>query len=300
MPLSSEAQALFDHAKQSLPRWLTGGSSSALEWMYSFTEIFDDVRVQGQDWLDITLLDISTGVELDQHALDRGTSRRASETDAALRERLRQITDALTEPALFDGVDAILDGAGSLAQFRVQAYTSSGWNSVFEANDTIVAGGWQTGIYLSVVNNGTNPPTATSVASADNTRLDVTINYSAGVTTRAALEALVGPTIGSFRLATASSSGASVLVAGDAFSNKRFYLSGLVSLRRDRGHFHTDGTCRAFFNRGYRMCNVDRPMGYIFILPFGTTAATANAVSEYLRKNGAGGFIYYAERRLIP
>lgn len=189
MPLSSEAQALFDHAKQSLPRWLTGAASAALEWMYGFTEIMDEVRVQGQDWLDITLLENAVGVELDQHAADRGTSRRVGETDAVLRERLRQITDALTEPALKAGVDAILAGLGTCA---------------------------------------------------------------------------------------------------------------IVCLRRDRGHFHTNGTCTAFFNRGYRMGNEGRPMAYIIILPFGSTEATANAVSEYLRQTGPAGYIYYVERRLVP
>lgn len=108
MSLSSEAQALFDHARQSLPRWLTRGKSAVMEWLHAFTQIMDQARIQGQDWLDITLLEYAAGAELDQHAADRGTSRRANESDATLRNRLRQITDAVTIPALKIAINSIL------------------------------------------------------------------------------------------------------------------------------------------------------------------------------------------------
>lgn len=299
MPLSSEAQALFDHARQSLPRWLTGSANAALEWLYGFTETFEETRVQGQDWLDITLLDNASGAELDQHAADRNTSRRAGETDASLRERLRNISDAVTQPALIIGVDAILDGEGFLAKFETSTHTSTGWNSVLEAYDTLSAGGWQTGITLSMIDNGTNPPTMTEVESQDGKSMAVTINFDSGVTTRAAVEALM-ITGSVFDVLTASDSGASVLTADDAFTDKHFYLSGFVNLRRDRAHMHAAGDSTAFLGRGYRMTRNGRPMGYVFILPYGTTAATASAVSEYLRKNGPGGYVYYVERRLTP
>lgn len=300
MPLSSEAQALFDHAKQSLPRWLTGAASAALEWLYGETEIMDEVRVQGQEWLDITLLENAVGVELDQHAKDRGTSRRVDESDITLRERLRNITDALTEPALQTGVDAILDSQGFLAILKAGTISITGWNTIFKSKFVLSGGGFQTNLYLSMVSNATNPPTMTETISLDGKTCNVTINYSAGVTTRAAVESLVTASGTKIAVLTASSSGATTLAAGDAFANKRFYLSGLVGLRRDRGHFHTNGSCRSFLSRGYRMCNNDRPMGYIFILPYLSTAATASAVAEYLRQTGSAGYIYYVERRLNP
>ncbi len=191
MSLSSEAQALFDHAKNALPRWLTGSANAALEWLYGFTEEFAEIRAQGQDWLDITLIENASGIELDQHAKDRGTTRRENETDPALRIRLRAISDAATEPALIAGVDSILDGLGLGA-------------------------------------------------------------------------------------------------------------SGIVALRRDGAHFQLPGDSTAFLSRGYRIGHVGRPMAYIVILPYGTTEATANAVSEYLRQYGPAGFIYYVERRTSP
>lgn len=95
-----------------LPRWVTAGTSAALEWLYAFVEIFDTVRMQAQAWIDDTYLDNATGRALDQHAKDRGTSRRLNETDATLRQRLRTFEDMVTEPAVVAGVNNILAGAG--------------------------------------------------------------------------------------------------------------------------------------------------------------------------------------------
>lgn len=191
MPLSSEAQALFDHAKQSLPRWLTNGVKAALEWLYAFTDIFDDIRQQAQTWLDLTYILQATGANLDQHAKDRGTSRQFGETDLALQQRLINITDILTEPALITHINTLL------------------------------------------AQNGLGP-------------------------------------------------------------------CGFVSLRRDEGHYHITGHSFAFMSRGYRMGHVARPMAYVVILPFGTTAAIANGVSEYLRQYGPGGYNHYVEIRQDP
>lgn len=294
MSLSSEAQALFDHARQSLPRWLTGAANAALEWLYGFTEVFDEIRVQGQDWIDITYLENATGAELDQHAKDRGTTRRAGESDGALRERIRQITDAVTEPALLVGIDAILDTNGVYALMNVKTHVTTGWTTVFSAYDSIGAGGYQTALTLRMVNDGTNPPTLEASGP------DTIIHYQAGVTTRSAIETLVTSSSGLFYVSTASASGASVLQAGDAFGPKNFVLGAIVALRRDRGHYHTNGSCRAFLNRGYRMTTEGRPMAYIVILPFGIVAAVATSVAEYLRQYGPGGYQYYVERRLNP
>lgn len=108
MPLTAEQQALFDHARKALPRWLTRGKTAVLEWLHAYTQLFDDARAQGQTWLNVTYIDSATGSDLDQHALDRGTVRRAGETDATLRSRLKNITDVVTEPALKDAVDTLL------------------------------------------------------------------------------------------------------------------------------------------------------------------------------------------------
>lgn len=191
MALSAEAQALFDHARRSLPRWLTRGKNAALEWLYAFTEIFDLTRQQGQDWLDISYLEYASGAELDQHAADRGTSRRANEDDATLRERLRNVTDAITLPALKSAIDATLAANG---------------------------------------------------------------------------------------------------ITGAA----------IFSLRPNRAHCQVVGDSTAFMSRGYRMANINRPMAYIVILPYGTSAAIGEAIAELCRLLGPAGYIAYVEIRANP
>jgi hypothetical protein len=300
MSISSEAQALFDHARQSLPRWLTGATNSAREWLYGFTAVFDEIRVQGQDWIDITYLENAVGPELDQHARDRGTTRRAGESDGTLRERLRQISDAVTEPALLSGVDAILDGAGHLAIFETSTWVTTGWQSIYRVYDTIASGGYQTSVKFSTISDATHPPTLVETINPDTNIVTMTIHYSAGVTTRLDIDQLIVNNSSLAYCVQLDPSGATTLSAGDAITEKNFYLSSIVSLRRDRGHCHANGSCRAFMNRGYRMTNVARPMSYIVILPYPTNQATANAIAEYLRQYGPGGYQYYVERRLNP
>ena len=108
MPLSSEGQGLFDHARRSLPRWLTKGKTTALEWLYGYVAVFEAVYTQGEEWYSITKIQIASGSYLDQHAIDRGTSRRVGESDSALRARLRNITDAVTTAALKQSIDLLL------------------------------------------------------------------------------------------------------------------------------------------------------------------------------------------------
>lgn len=304
MPLSSEAQALFDHARNSLPRWLTGSALAALEWLYGFTEIFEEVRGQAKTWIDLTYLGTAAGAELDQHARDRGTTRRLGETDAVLRERLRNISDAVTEPALIDGVNKILaqNGDGMLAELIVKDYTVSGWNSKIQAYFTVAAGpiGFSYGsdLTLTMVDDGTDPAIIEGNVEGDP---NIIIRFKAGTTTRSEVETLLnsGDLI---QVIEFSDSPSSVLTADDIFGPVNFTYPpcAVVTLRRDGAYCQTNGDCTAFMSRGYRIGHTGRPMAYIFILPYGTDAPTANAVAEYLRQYGPGGYIYYVERRLNP
>jgi len=294
--LSADEQAMIDHSRNSLPRWLTSGVSSTLEWLHQYKTIFDTTLQQAKGWIYSTYLSYASGAALNQHAIDRGTTRQNAESDSALRERLRNISDALTEPALLFGVDSILDSTGILAQFRVQQYVTTGWNTVFQAKHTSSNGGFQTKLTLSLVSDGTNPPTLVENSITGST----IIHFSAGVTTRVAVENLVNSSSSFFIVETNSSSPSTVLTSSNAFTAHNFYLSRIVGLRRDRGHMHSNTHCHAFASRGYRMTGLARPSSYIFILPFGTTAATGSSVGEYLRKNGPGGYNYMIERRLNP
>jgi hypothetical protein len=59
------------------------------------------------------------------------------------------------------------------------------------------------------------------------------------------------------------------------------------------------GESRAFLSRGYRIKSL-RPRLFIIILPFGTTAATGAAISEYLRAHKAAGYAHKVEIRGVP
>lgn len=73
-----------------------------------------------------------------------------------------------------------------------------------------------------------------------------------------------------------------------------------------------DGFRKAYLSRGYRMTRhfttdpalVDLPRrgaaGFVVILPYGTTEATASGVREALRAKKAGGIVAYVERRANP
>lgn len=99
MSLSSTAQALFDIAKSSLPRFLFQRTDTQ-ELLGGFASLMDRASSQLDAWITNTNLLLSSGVWLDQHARDRGTFRQANESDTALRTRLRLLADAVTVPAV--------------------------------------------------------------------------------------------------------------------------------------------------------------------------------------------------------
>jgi hypothetical protein len=77
-------------------------------------------------------------------------------------------------------------------------------------------------------------------------------------------------------------------------------LGALVELRAGAARMGTHGTATSvsFFNRGYRM--EERQSTLIVILPYTTPASVAEAVSEFMRLNKAGGIVVFIETRRIP
>jgi hypothetical protein len=193
MALSTVGQDYFDHAKAALPRFLFQLSTAPSDMLGGYAAMMESFDTQLTEWLTQAYIKSSTGIWLDQHARDYGTTRRASEADAALRARLGQSANVVVARLLLAQVNAILDAAGY----------------------------------------------------------------------------------------------------GEA---------ELIELRRDKAFMSdaTTGGTRAFHSRGYRMSSAGRPYTFIVILPFPTDAATAEAVSEYLRQAKAAGFRHVVERRTSP
>lgn len=112
MALTATEQSYFDTAKRSLPRFLFQLSTSPQEMLGAFAKTTGAFHTQIGEWLDYTFLGSATGVWLDQHAKDRGTTRRNGETDDVLLTRLRNTEDVVTRPALLAGVNQLLTTAG--------------------------------------------------------------------------------------------------------------------------------------------------------------------------------------------
>jgi hypothetical protein len=117
MALDAEELELFNWAVSALPKWFTSDARQREE-LYGFAKMFGAVRAVVVYWFQQALitgaLGPATGLPdwLNQHATDRGTRRQASETDEALRIRLRNTPDALTRASLLAAAQAIVDAEG--------------------------------------------------------------------------------------------------------------------------------------------------------------------------------------------
>lgn len=193
MALTATGQKYFDHTKAALPRFLFQLATAPHDVLGGYAKMMESFDTQLTLWLTEAYIKTSSGIWLDQHARDHGTTRRASETDVALRERLGLSKNVVVTRLLLTTVNAILAAAG-------------------------------------------------------------------------------------------------------------YGTASVVEIRRDKAFLSdtTTGGTRAFCSRGYRMGSRTRPHGFIFILPYPTDAATANAVSEFLRQAKGAGYRHYVERRQSP
>lgn len=296
MALSTFAQGLFDHAKNSLPKWLTSGKRTASEWLYGFGEMFEPVYDLAAEWLSGTFITTAEGRWLDQHGKDRDTTRRLNETDEVFRERLRQIEDAVTDPALQFGINAII-GASVTLPFDSYIVISDEIN-ITERQIDVVAGTYTAREILNLLRANLYDGWTVSIHNARTTfRVrhpetfeDLTFRVIWGNEEFRSAMGFDSNAIGS------TSANWDTLIDGFYRGYKLSGFCAITHLRRDRAHMHIPGECNSFMSTGYRMTYVGRPAGYIALLPEnasdGTpiTEATANAVLEYLRQYGPAGY----------
>jgi hypothetical protein len=295
MPLSAEQQALYDHGKAALPRFLFVSESAAYEWLYQSTMIMDRVREYVDEMLASTFLEEADTRALNLHAKERGTTRRVDETNAALVERLRTPEDALTEDALLLRIRAIVVAAGvsspqaalvNLRRDRAHAHATI-------PNEAITV---STGTFSCEDEN--NPPAVVTV--------------TGGTYTAAALHAMIDPQLPADWVLNVKRGRLEFLYPLSVFS----IAWNSLTLRNELG-FTADAVdwnppqpytgnqvwrpiMRLFASRGYRVTNANRPQGYVVILPYGTSSATRLSVEEYLRLYGPGGYVFYTEVRANP
>lgn len=249
MALTTQAQALFDQARNSIPRWLTSGRNAALEWLYGFAEIFEPIVTLAEDYLSGTYIDTASGRWLDQHARDRDTTRRVDETDATLRERLRSLEDMITDPALQMGINTIL---GAQINTLASANTIL-FNDPYNGDSTLVipAGTYSHAEIIRAVQAGlpegwslrysngistldfVEPETTTPLL-----RSDFTVTWTSAGNVQAILEL---PTMGTPPWNFADDGPYRTVIA-----DRQTEVCAITHLRRDRGHMRANlNTTRA-------------------------------------------------------
>lgn len=292
MALDAEQLELLDFAVKALPSWFTD-DARALEELAGAAATMGDARAVVAYWFAQTLIRGATGKTfttpdwLNQHAVDRGTRRQANESDPALRDRLRNVPDALTRAALLSATNAILAAEGISGQAAMVelprdaghwgSYTSdSGVGGTFVKDGTTIkftpSGAWAVSPFraASVVPVVRHNLVLSGAASGGN---DGTFEI-AGLEGNAAL--------------VTNGSGVAGVDATVAWTVQKLDVNGNV----------TDGFGRFYWGRGYRWSRT-RPT-IVIILPFGATDGTASSVREMLRQKKAAGRRAIVEVRAVP
>ena len=275
MPYTTSEQEIYDHLKTSLPRFLFQKVTATEEIWGAYVKIFDAVKTQITEWSQYAQILLATGIWLDQHARDRGTSRQGSETDAALRARLRTLEDSVSLPALLAEITAILTTSGD------------------DPNDMGIV---ELRLKRAFMQERTSPTgTGDSFAKVGTT---VTLTDS-GYTFR-------GYEVGRTILIAGATSGANngsftITAVND---NTLSWVNGSGVAEAYTGTWTIDNPTNtrkdAYMSRGYRMTISGRASGMEVIVPYPATEATADSVSEAVRKKKAGGFRHLVERRVSP
>lgn len=277
-------QDYIDHVLNALPKWFSNRDRS-YENIRAFAEIFQDAQDQNDSWR--TQANILTAVGaapgepdwLSQHAVDRDTRRQESESDPALRDRLRTFPDALNLTTLQATVQSIVDAEGI-----------NGTSELYELRPnrafftTLTAPTGVGGTFTGTPPNMFFEPDAglakinPKYDSTVSHRLNISGATSAGNDGTPALDGIVGDTV-----AHQNAGGVVEVDPGVSWSIERLDASGNV----------LDGRQQAYLSRGYRLGSGVASL--LVILPYGDiagphcTEATRLSVIEALRqKKGAG------------
>lgn len=305
MALTTDEQALFDEAKAILPKWFLAYPRAA-EDLAMMAKVMGASLTQIRDWLQtqvlITLADGATSTTpdwLNQHAVDRGTSRQNGESNAALRDRLRKFEDGITRAVLLGAVQSMLTTyavAGTAymvelprdeAFLRSPLVSDTGTGGIF----TAPVGGVMT---FKPTAGFKAPPFINAAAANDpftpkNARL-----RSFQITIASATS---GGNNGTF-VTTGVVGDAVQYTNGPGAAGNPDTAAVWTLKKRDWQDIVVDGRSDSFLTRGYR---VGRRGGEIIvILPFGTTENQRKSIAEMLRQKKGAGVALRVERRQVP
>jgi hypothetical protein len=228
---------------------------------------------------------------LGQHAIDRGTRRQEGETDAVLRERIRNVPASLHRDAILDAINAILEAQGTTADAamlelrRDRAYLVVRAPDLGTGGTFTKAGDVVTFTPTAGFSDGSPPFRPAEVAPPEEHRIVIS-------------GAATGGNDGTYVITGINVNGAQYTNAGGAAE-----VDATVSWRVDRyqrGTLRTGGGGRsaAYASRGYRVGPTRAAI--LIVLPFGTTEGTRLAVLEALRQKKAAGILSIVEARQVP
>ena len=290
-PPAITAEDFYRFGRDALPQWVKERD----EFLLASAGVMATVQQHTEYLFAQALITTASGATattpdwLQQHARDRGTSRQAGESDAALAQRLRTVPDALTRQALLDAANAALATAGvvgsaALLELPRDAAYCGNYTALTGTGGTFAQAGTVTRFTPTVLPWPTPPFQAASVAPVRTWQLVISGAAHAGNNGTRTITGLDGN-------AAIVTNAAGVAGADPTVTWK--------AQRLDQAGNVTDGFARAYCNRGFRVTR-SRPFEIIVILPFGTSVGTANSVKEALRLKKAAGFTITVERRLNP
>lgn len=295
MALTTEEQRFYDFAKATLPDWIPDGD----EFLHGAAKMFGSVKALIDYLFGQTLISEAVGASsttpdwLNLHAADRGTRRQLNEDDPTLRERLRNVPDALTRVSLLAAINSILEAAGisddaalvELPYHGGHSSSSGSWYTAMSGTGGVFTKDGTTMKFTPSTLPWPRPPFfATTLVPALSTRL--------------VLATCEDATNDGTHVITGLDSNAAVYTDADGVANAAdATVAWSVEILDVDGNVRT-GFARAFSQRGYRSARIV-PLRIVVILPYGSTAAHEASVREALRQKKAAGIAVTVERRLI-
>lgn len=296
MALTSEEEQLVEEAKAAMPRWYR---TSADHVLCGFAKMFGPVLTLIRYWLGeqafIGTADGSSPTTPDwlgQHALDRGTSRQNGESDAALRERLKDPTVAVIAASLLEAAQNLLTQAGVGGTPYLIELPRDG---AFYGDNTPITGTGGTFVLVSGTTwkfTPDDPDGALTEPPYDSTGKVVWKLVISG--------AANAGNNGTFTVTEVRGNGVTFINASGVAAT-----DPTLTWRFDRyaGHDNafltgSGGRAKAYYNRGFR-ANAGRPC-VVVMLPYGTSENLRLAVYESIRQRKAAGVRLIVERRLNP
>lgn len=296
MALTTEEQRFYDFAKNALPLWMPDGD----EFLMGAAKMFGSVKTLIDYMFAQTLIGNAVGSTattpdwLDQHARDRGTSRQLDEDDPTLRERLRNVADAVTRPSLYAAINAILVAAGindpcGIVELPRDGAHGGTYTAMAGVGGTFAVVG-TTVKFTPTVLPWPRPPYWNPTI-YDTYRLQMR-------STQLVISGAANAANDGTHPITGLENNAALYTDATAGAGADATVVWKVETLDSEGWVR-DTFARAYSQRGYRSARV-RPPRMVIILPFGSTATIEASVREMLRQKKAAGIAVTIERRLIP